>query len=361
VIEPPLVVCPKCQAVSAPDKKYCGDCGALLTGDDENIRSQIEAQLQETLDARFKDQKLVEYETTLAIAARITEWAKTFAFWAGVPLALLLIVLAIIGVQKFGDFTSKIDQAIAKITPVLDASIKQADDAQEKSAAAQNTGEAAQKKASNALASVDRIVEQTKTQLTTDMNSKIQSISPRLEAFEQTAIQIEKSSADVLQQVGDVKKQLDVASDTIADQERKLTDTSEMVKALFSRGRVEFFEPTLTPNNMVIIKHDETHASIYLLLKEVPILVTLQLQYHVYVQPRQAYGVLSSGDTFTNVVAFRWGENGDNVNGRGLTASYIGDPTTKSPLVKILTVNDNHAYADGRRLSYVFPEYEPKQ
>jgi F0F1-type ATP synthase membrane subunit b/b' len=306
-IEPPVVVCPKCQAVSASDKKYCGDCGAFLSDDAENIRSQIEAQIQATLDTRFKDQKLVEYETTLAIASRITDWAKTFAFWAGVPLALLLIVLAILGVQKFGDFTSKIDEAIAKITPVLDASIKQADDAQAKSAAAQNTAEAAQGKASDALASVDKIVEQTKTQLTTDINSKIQSISPRLGAFEQTATQIENSSTDVLKQIGEVKKQLEVASHTISDQEKKLTDTSEMVKALFSRGRVEFYEPTLTPNDIVIIKHDETHASIYLLLKEVPIPVTLQLQYHVYVQPRQSYGVLGSGDTLTNVCWFPMG------------------------------------------------------
>jgi F0F1-type ATP synthase membrane subunit b/b' len=347
--------------VSAPDKKYCGDCGALLSDDDKSIRSQIEAQLQAALDTRFKDQKLVEYETTLAITARITDWAKTFAFWAGVPVALFLIVLAILGVQKFGDFTSKIDQAIAKITPALDASIKQADDAQAKSAAAQNTAEAAQTEASDALASVDTIVEQTKIQLTTDMNSKIQSISPRLEAFEQTATQIEKSSADVLKQVGDVKKQLDVASDTIASQEKKLTDTSEMVKALFSRGNVEFFEPTLTPNNMVIIKHDETHASVYLLLKEVPIPVTLQLQYHVYLQPRQAYGVLSAGDRLTNVVAFRWGENADNLKDKGLTASYIGDPTANSAVVKILTVKGNHAYADDNRLPYVFSQYESKQ
>jgi hypothetical protein len=134
-----------------------------------------------------------------------------------------------------------------------------------------------------------------------------------------------------------------------------------MVKALFSRGRVEFYEPTHTPNDMVIIKHDETHASVYLLLKEVPIPVTLQLQYHVYVQPRQSYGVLGSGDALINVVAFRWGENADNLKGKGLTASYIGDPTANNPLIKILTVNDGRAYADGHPLPYTFAEYEPKQ
>jgi hypothetical protein len=60
-------------------------------------------------------------------------------------------------------------------------------------------------------------------------------------------------------------------------------------------------------------------------------------------------------------VGFRWGENADNLKGKGLTASYIGDPTAKNSLVKILTFNDGRAYADGRPLPYIFPEYEPKQ
>lgn len=112
---------------------------------------------------------------------------------------------------------------------------------------------------------------------------------------------------------------------------------------------------------MVIIKHDDNHASVYLVLKEVPIEGTLQLQYHVYSQPKSSYFVLHSGDALSNVVGFRWGENAANLTGKGLTASYIGDPTAQTSHIKTLTVKDGRAYAGGAPIPYMFPEYEPKQ
>jgi F0F1-type ATP synthase membrane subunit b/b' len=354
------ITCPKCQAVSAPVKKYCADCGASLTIN-ADIRTLIDDQIQQIIDTKFKDQKLVELETTDAIIDRITSWAKRFAFWAGVPLALFIICLAILGVQKFGDFSSKIDQAVAKITPILDQSIKQANEAEAKSGAAQKTAEAAQLKASEALASIDTIVEQTKTQLASDVNSKIQSISPRLKGFEKTAAEIEQTSTVVLKQVDDVKKELDAASETITAQEKKITDTGELVKAMFDRSRTDSFEPTATPDHMAIIKHDDSHASVYLLLQEVPIEASLQLQYHVFSQPKNSYNVLRSGDVLVNVVGFRWGENSANLVGKILTASYIGDPTAQSAHFKSLTVKEDRAYADGVPLPYLYPQYEPKQ
>ena len=354
------ITCPKCHAVSTPDKKYCADCGASLTID-ADIRTLIDDQIQHTIDTKFKDQKLIELETTDAIVERITSWAKRFAFWAGVPLALFIICLAFLGVQKFDDFSSKIDQAVAKITPILDQSMKEANDAEAKSGSAKKTAEAAQLKASEALVSVDTIVEQTKTQLASDVNSKIQSISPRLDAFEKTAAEIETTSTVVLKQVDDVKKQLDAASETITAQEKKITDTSELVKAIFARARTDSFEPTATPDQMVIIKHDDSHASIYLLLHEIPIEGSLQLQYHVFSQPKTSYEVLRSGDALVNVVGFRWGENSANLVGKILTASYIGDPTAQSALFKSLTVKEDRAYADGVPLPYMYPQYEPKQ
>jgi hypothetical protein len=193
------------------------------------------------------------------------------------------------------------------------------------------------------------------------VNSKIQSISPRLDGFEKAAAEIETTSTVVLKQVDDVKKQLDAASETITAQEKKITDTSELVKAIFARARTDSFEPTATPDQMVIIKHDDSHASIYLLLHEIPIEGSLQLQYHVFSQPKTSYEVLRSGDALVNVVGFRWGENSANLVGKILTASYIGDPTAQSALFKSLTVKEDRAYADGVPLPYMYPQYEPKQ
>jgi hypothetical protein len=203
--------------------------------------------------------------------------------------------------------------------------------------------------------------EQTKTQLASDVNTKIQSISPRLEGFEKTAAEIEQTSTVVLKQVDNVKKQLDAASETITAQEKKITDTSELVKAIFARARTDSFEPTATPDQMAIIKHDDSHASVYLLLQEVPIEGSLQLQYHVFSQPKGSYTVLRSGGALINVLGFRWGENTANLAEKGLTASYIGDPTAQTAHMKSLTIKDDRAYADGVPMPYMYPQYEPKQ
>jgi hypothetical protein len=355
---PAHIICPKCGVPSAPNKNYCADCGASLKAD-ADIKTLIEDQVRETIENKFKDQKLLELETTFAISERVTNWAKRFAFWTGIPLALLIGVLTFLGFQKYTDFASKVDLAVATITPILEQSIKQAGDAEAKSGAAQKTAEAAQLKAAEALTSVDMVMDETKKRLASEVDSKIQNISPRLNGFEKTAAEIETTSIVVLKKVDDVKKQLDDAAQTISTQEKKITDTSEMVKAIFSRSRTEFFEPTATPDRMVVIKHDDTHSSVYLLLQEVPIEGTLQLQYHVFTQPRTSYSEIRSNDVPVNIVGFRWGEAATNLNDKGLIASYIGDPTAQIAPLKHLTVKEDRAYADGAPLPYMYPQYAP--
>jgi hypothetical protein len=61
--------------------------------------------------AKLKDAKLLEVETTQAIVTRLTDWAKLFGFFLGIPLALLLGTLAILGIHTYTDFTGKVSEA----------------------------------------------------------------------------------------------------------------------------------------------------------------------------------------------------------------------------------------------------------
>ena len=54
----------------------------------------------------------------------------------------------------------------------------------------QKTAEAAQLKAAEALTSVDMVMGETKKRLASEVDSKIQNISPRLDGFEKTATEI---------------------------------------------------------------------------------------------------------------------------------------------------------------------------
>ena len=102
--------CVECKTENPDGKRYCGDCGALLG------RS-----LTATAMENLRDRKTVETEITEAVAERLHKWAKWFAFWAGIPLALLLVVLAFLGFKSYSDFSAKVEVAKAEVVQKLDA------------------------------------------------------------------------------------------------------------------------------------------------------------------------------------------------------------------------------------------------
>jgi hypothetical protein len=57
----------------------------------------LQSQVERIVRGRIKDRKIVEIETTQAIATRLTDWAKMFAFFVGIPTAVLLLILATLG------------------------------------------------------------------------------------------------------------------------------------------------------------------------------------------------------------------------------------------------------------------------
>ena len=58
-----------------------------------------------------RDAKLVEFETSDAIAERLLKWAQWFALAVGLPLAILAAVLAILGVRSYADFRATVEKA----------------------------------------------------------------------------------------------------------------------------------------------------------------------------------------------------------------------------------------------------------
>jgi hypothetical protein len=107
---PVKVLCVECKTENPEGKRYCGDCGALLG------RS-----LTATIKDNLRDRKTVETEITEAVAERLHKWVKWFLFWTGIPVALLLVVVAFLGFKSYSDFSSKVDVAKAEVVQQLDS------------------------------------------------------------------------------------------------------------------------------------------------------------------------------------------------------------------------------------------------
>lgn len=87
-----------------------------------DFRQQILADLE----GRFKDQKVVEIETTQAIVARLFEWAKYLGFIMGIPIVLLGLVLGILGIRTYSDFSRLIKTTQQDIAQSLEQAQRQA-------------------------------------------------------------------------------------------------------------------------------------------------------------------------------------------------------------------------------------------
>lgn len=51
--------CPRCKTAHPDGKNYCSDCGTQLNPSLTYLEDVVRDQIKESLEARFKDQKLV--------------------------------------------------------------------------------------------------------------------------------------------------------------------------------------------------------------------------------------------------------------------------------------------------------------
>jgi hypothetical protein len=126
-MEPPTVECVNCKAQNPTGKNFCSDCGTPLGfASRAPFEPLLRRQIQEILKEQLKDQKTIELETSIAIASRVSEWAKLFGIYAGIPLAILVLTLAFLGIKSFTDLSASIETRRKDISNSLDDARNQA-------------------------------------------------------------------------------------------------------------------------------------------------------------------------------------------------------------------------------------------
>ncbi len=255
-------------------------------------------------------------------------------------MAALLLVLGFAGIEKYSDFKNLINGVEQQVKPKIEqagASAEQAqriaDDAQKKAEAAQKTTEAVTRQVNEQLGSATQIVK------------NVQSLSVRVSDLEKEASgQMRASTEHVEARVSELDHKIDAATKDIAEQQKKLASTDELVKALFSKGKTEYFQTAAPASNILIKPLSPNAAFVFMLLQSVPIFQTIEVKWRVFSQPRGSYS------TNNNVLFFSWGESADNLKQYPLEVTYVPDPTAKTQPFKTLALKDNAVYADETKL-----------
>jgi F0F1-type ATP synthase membrane subunit b/b' len=338
--------CPRCGIPSSEGKKYCADCGTPLDPELIRVEELVERRINQAIDAKFKDQRLVTIETSEAIANRFYLWAKLFAFFTGIPLALILLILSIGGIRTYSDLRNMINGIEAQVKPRVEQAKASADEAQSESEEAQREAEQAKRTVATVTTQVNRDVGSAAT-----IAKDVQGLSTRMSELEKkTSDQIDESSKTVDARVSDLNVKIDAAVRDIGEQEKKLDSTDAIVKNIFSKGTVEYV-PTNGNSSRVVVLPFGKGAAVYMLLGAAPIPQTLEMKWRVASQPRGSYFVLNN-----NAVLFIWGDPLENLKQNPLEVNYVPDPTMTTEPFKTLSVRDNHVFADTYQLPDVSPQ-----
>jgi hypothetical protein len=134
----------------------------------------------------------------------------------------------------------------------------------------------------------------------------------------------------------------------INDQKRKLIDTSELVNDFWNRTFTDVFLTQKNNPRLMVIDHGSV-ASVYVLLRSAPIPQSVQVQWHVYSQPKNSYFVTG------NVLHFRWGQSAGSFRQQQLSVTYVTDPKPAGKLRETLSERNGVPYADEEPLTPAYP------
>jgi hypothetical protein len=331
--------CPHCNTPSEEGKKYCAECGTPLDLQTTYLKAFVTSQVGEAVEEKFKDRRLVDIETSQAVVERVQGWAKLFAFFVGIPVALFLILLGVAGFEKYSDFSKLVASVEDQVKPKIEQ-------AKADTELAQKTAREAKVEAEDSKKIIETATAEAKKQLgsASDLAKNVKALSERVSGLEQqTSNQMKSSSQRIEARVAEVDQKIDAASKEISDQEKKLASTDELVKTLFSKGVTEYFQTAANAPNVVIAPLPQG-AMVFMLLKSEPIYQTIEVKWRVASQPHSSYGVSN------NVLMFHWGDPADALKQNPLEVTYVPDPTSKTEPFKALLVKDNTVFADGTKL-----------
>ena len=306
---------------------FCGACGSPLNLNDY-ISKKVKDQLAETIQNR----DVLERESSIKVFNQAWGWIKLFG---GIAIGILVLTGAGI-VWKASDFWSEVDKAKKSVT---DTAKKSSDEITASSSQATkdiskelDEGKKAIKRALDEANQQTQGLEQTMLQVQAEIDSS------------RTELQ---AAGKIQSEVEDMRKQLAQATSDIQAQQKVLSSSEEFVKSVFSSHVVETFNIGQPPEGRYAVVPPPTkeikRTVVWLLLDAAPIQGTLQLQFHISVQPRDSYVRIAH-----NLIVFFWGDPAERLQTRPLNVSYFPDKSDKE-IIHSLSERDGRVFADNEQ------------
>lgn len=99
--------CNNCGADNGDDNVYCGKCGNLFGELSKELHEAVTAAVENTLNSKLRDQRVVEIETSEVVANKVLGWAKVAGLAIGIPIA----VLGFLGIKSYKDFQAVVEKS----------------------------------------------------------------------------------------------------------------------------------------------------------------------------------------------------------------------------------------------------------
>jgi hypothetical protein len=328
--------CFQCGQDNPESQQFCGQCGAALT-----LKDYISKQVESQLAVALKDRQLLETESTVRVFERVWNLAKIVIGVAAIP----FVVVAGLGIYKGSDLWSTVNKAkdtvvqSAKSTRenIEQTSAKSVADIQSASAAAITANTSSSQTAQTLSSDLQKTATHVKGELAAESDSvRKQVISSRSELEAANKLQPEFEA---------MRSQLAKATSDLAAQQKVISSSEDFARHVFSSHQFTLFslDKFVQPNAIVVPPPSGKNTVVYLLLPSAPIQGTLQLQYHIFVQPPDSYMNIH------NLVLFFWGDPADNLKQKQLSVSYFPDSSDKD-LIHSLSLRDGRVFADDQPL-----------
>lgn len=217
--------CLKCQSDNPDGKKYCGDCGTpldpIIGQFQKHIKEVVQGEVENTIQTRYRDQKLVEIETSQAIVERVQKWSKIFGGFVGIPLAIMLVLLGFFGIRSYQDLSKLIESQEKNIKINLAEAQKDAKLARDNA-----------KEASKQVTDLSKLAEQTSQEFSTQANQ----IEQKIGELSKLNVEIESIKNEAVK----TKERLKEVSALSSEIEGLTSKVNRIEREVFNFGRLSF-------------------------------------------------------------------------------------------------------------------------